>query len=449
MNVYCKSCRKVVGRVADEKIPPNVKRHIACRVCGKDIVLFRKPEDTPSAPAAQKRIVKGPDDVKWPSPEPALNDGPTAKAPPQSPSSPPRHGRTLSPQFTGKTGEYFRIWIVNIFLTIVTLGIYAAWAKVRTRRYFYANTTLEGHAFDYLANPVAILRGNIIVGTGLLLYSLSGLWHFYAKITIGVIMWLVFPFLIYKSLRFFTHNSAFRNIRFRFLGSLKGSYVTFLLIPILIPLTAGLILPYWIYRRKKYFFDNVAFGNTESEFAGRVFPFYRIHAVTLAFSVLTLISIVALVVMLGKLEGGFLSGILVKGADGPAGQQLPNIPGAFIVIVGAIYLTWIFFVTFIQQYLFARITNYCWHHSRLGEIIFKSTIQVRRLVWIRITNILAIIFSFGLLAPWAKIRRARYILENISVVAHCDLDDFTAAMAGKEGALGDVATDFLDFEIAL
>jgi len=38
--------------------------------------------------------------------------------------------------FTGKGGEYFRIWIVNICLTILTLGIYSAWATVRTRRYF-------------------------------------------------------------------------------------------------------------------------------------------------------------------------------------------------------------------------------------------------------------------------------------------------------------------------
>ena len=47
-------------------------------------------------------------------------------------------------QFTGKTGEYFGIWIVNLFLTIVTLGIYSAWAKVRKKRYFYANTIIDG-----------------------------------------------------------------------------------------------------------------------------------------------------------------------------------------------------------------------------------------------------------------------------------------------------------------
>jgi uncharacterized membrane protein YjgN (DUF898 family) len=38
-------------------------------------------------------------------------------------------------EFRGTGGEYFRIWIVNLLLTILTLGIYSAWAKVRQLRY--------------------------------------------------------------------------------------------------------------------------------------------------------------------------------------------------------------------------------------------------------------------------------------------------------------------------
>ncbi|WP_373776122.1 DUF898 family protein, partial [Neisseria dentiae] len=38
-------------------------------------------------------------------------------------------------EFHGNAGEYFNIWIVNIFLTIITLGIYGPWAKVRRLRY--------------------------------------------------------------------------------------------------------------------------------------------------------------------------------------------------------------------------------------------------------------------------------------------------------------------------
>src|SRR5579862_5722202 len=43
------------------------------------------------------------------------------------------------PQFNAKPDEYFRIWIVNLALTLATLGVYSAWAKVRKLRYFYSS----------------------------------------------------------------------------------------------------------------------------------------------------------------------------------------------------------------------------------------------------------------------------------------------------------------------
>ncbi|ENY72193.1 hypothetical protein G114_09394 [Aeromonas diversa CDC 2478-85] len=44
----------------------------------------------------------------------------------------------------------------------MTLGIYSAWAKVRTQRYFYGSTELDGDRFEYLAEPLRILKGRII-----------------------------------------------------------------------------------------------------------------------------------------------------------------------------------------------------------------------------------------------------------------------------------------------
>ena len=44
--------------------------------------------------------------------------------------------RPLSLVFKGTTRDYFRLWIVNLCLTLFTLGIFSAWAKVRKKRYF-------------------------------------------------------------------------------------------------------------------------------------------------------------------------------------------------------------------------------------------------------------------------------------------------------------------------
>ncbi len=66
-------------------------------------------------------------------------------------------------KFDGNGFEYFKIWIVNIVLTILTLGIYSAWAKVRNQQYFYGHTELTGTRFEYLAKPINILIGRLLV----------------------------------------------------------------------------------------------------------------------------------------------------------------------------------------------------------------------------------------------------------------------------------------------
>lgn len=50
-------------------------------------------------------------------------------------------------EFHGTAKEYFGIWIVNVLLSIITLGVYGAWAKVRDRKYFYGNTFVDEQNF--------------------------------------------------------------------------------------------------------------------------------------------------------------------------------------------------------------------------------------------------------------------------------------------------------------
>ena len=64
-------------------------------------------------------------------------------------------------KFTGEAGEYFRIWVVNTFLTIITLGLWSPWAKIRKRRFFLRHTWVAGANFEYHARPWPILRGRL------------------------------------------------------------------------------------------------------------------------------------------------------------------------------------------------------------------------------------------------------------------------------------------------
>jgi uncharacterized membrane protein YjgN (DUF898 family) len=100
-----------------------------------------------------------------------MEDTPPGKGGPPPVSA---EGRIPVPfRFSGSGSEYFRIWIVNVVLSIVTLGIYSAWAKVRRKQYFYGSTRIQGASFEYLADPVKILKGRLIV-VGLFMLGQSG-----------------------------------------------------------------------------------------------------------------------------------------------------------------------------------------------------------------------------------------------------------------------------------
>ena len=97
-------------------------------------------------------------------------------------------------EFRGNAKEYFGIWIVNVLLSIVTLGIYSAWAKVRTKKYFYQNTHVAGRNFDYHATGKNILIGRLIVVAGLVIYSIVSAIAPPVGILMALGVFLIFPF---------------------------------------------------------------------------------------------------------------------------------------------------------------------------------------------------------------------------------------------------------------
>ncbi len=132
-------------------------------------------------------------------------------------------------RFSGSGAEYFRIWIVNLALIIVTLGVYSAWAKVRRLQYFYRNTQLAGSGFDYHGKPTAILKGRIIafvlVGGANLAFNYSPVIGLVVFIPLGAVL----PWLLVRSFKFRMQNTSWRGLRFGFRGTVAGAYKAFLL----------------------------------------------------------------------------------------------------------------------------------------------------------------------------------------------------------------------------
>lgn len=144
-----------------------------------------------------------------------------------------RDAKRLDFAFMGRESEYFKIWIVNVLLTILTLGIYSAWATVRTKRYFYGNTWLDGANFEYHATPAQILPSRIMAVTLLGIYiSLVNFYPVASLVMMGVIF-LMTPWLLWRSLKFNANVSSYRNVRFAFAGTLHKLYLIALIVPLL------------------------------------------------------------------------------------------------------------------------------------------------------------------------------------------------------------------------
>ena len=129
--------------------------------------------------------------------------------------------------FTGTGGEYFRIWIVNLFLTIITLGIYSAWAKVRRLQYFYRNTWLNDSSFDFHGKPISILKGRLIAVGMFVAYNITLKMMPMVGLSILLLIIIVMPVLLVKSFRFRLYYTSYRGLRFGFFGSVKSAYFNF------------------------------------------------------------------------------------------------------------------------------------------------------------------------------------------------------------------------------
>jgi uncharacterized membrane protein YjgN (DUF898 family) len=378
---------------------------------------------------------------------------PLDTAPIAIPVPPPdvQSARAVRLRFSGSAAEYFGIWIVNLFLTLVTLGVYSAWAKVRKKRYFYGNTWLADSNFEYHGNPVAILKGRLLAFAAFLGYTLAT--HYsprFAAILLVVLMPAV-PWLIVRSFAFNAVNSSYRNLRFHFDGRYREAALAiwpFFLIPLLgvvlpevdaenpmhsaadmglllvTPLLGMLFYPYVIARVKLLQVNRSRFGTAPFQCDATVAGFYRIYLFA---------------AILFALMGGAIA-IAVTGL-------IVVTLGFGIVLVPVIYVLG---GAAILGYTRSRVGNLVFNKTTVAhERRFRSTLSARKLTFIYATNLAAIVFSLGLLIPWAAIRTARYRAQCLALEGGEDLDTFMADQTRQVSATGEEMGEMFDVDLSL
>ncbi|MBM3488038.1 MAG: DUF898 domain-containing protein [Alphaproteobacteria bacterium] len=340
-------------------------------------------------------------------------DGPTATIAPPGP----------SPfAFTGTTDVYFRIWIVNLVLTIVTLGIWSAWAKVRRQRFFLGNTEVFDDRFDFLADSWTILKGRLIAVTALAIYGVAGGFEPDARIVLVIAVLPAMPWVINRALAFRCRNTVWRNVQMRWHGTYWGSFKAFILWPALSLVPAGLLIPYATRASQRYIARHIAFGHTRFDAAIAIAPLYR--ALVLA----AVLFFALYLVMYGALVAAMWI------ADDELAWE----------IVDSVYAAVPIFALFIAVAFYrARARNVMVRAmASEGRLAFKSSLSGLYLAWIVLSNFFAVLFTLGLLVPWAQMRLWRAQTETLAVFAHVSLASFTDANARDGRAAGEEFADF-------
>ena len=214
----------------------------------------------------------------------------------------PAHPPTIPVVFTGRAGEYFGIWIVNILLSIITLGIYSAWAKVRTQKYFHQHTSIDGRSFDYHATGMQILIGRAIIVAAAIAYVAVSNLAPGLSMFVFLVYFLAGPWLIVRSLRFKAVVTTWSGVRFRFEGEYGRAFKVFALYPILVAISLYLILPFLSRAIKRYIINGHSLGGSHFSFDTEIGPFYRaflwailgsIVCAALGFAIATIIATLA------------------------------------------------------------------------------------------------------------------------------------------------------------
>lgn len=370
-------------------------------------------------------------------------------------------------EFKGTVSNFFGIWFSNLFFSIITLGIYSAWAKVKTMRYFYSNTYLEKTSLEYHATPIQILKGRIVAIICVAVWVGANALSSTISLIMLPLFFIALPYLMWSNARFDSAMTSYNNVHFSFQGKLRHAYLALMVKPILIlgsaliftcglymtaintenmlfiilliifiP-TAMLLAPAWIaFITHNYFINNYKYGDWSFSAAIKRKPFFKFYTIS------ALINLAGIGITLVAIFLGFLSlaifdemKTVISTSQNPeqALGELLNGSGEFLVFASffTLYLLMILIGVASAAYLSSRTRNYVFSQLQLAKenkkteqdsdeskLNFDSTISASGLVMLKVSNFLILLISLGLALPWVAIRTARFYANNTHVIGN-------------------------------
>lgn len=354
--------------------------------------------------------------------------------------------------FDGKAIEYAKIWYANVLLIVVTLGLYFPWARVRTLRYVYQHTSLDGHRFDFHGDPRKMCRPTLICCTFIVLYSvasyLSPLSGFLAALSFA----LLWPAVWRASTYFRLSQTSYRGARFEFTASLGKAYEH-----VGVPLVLFIFPTAWLGVDKSIFvlhstWTVIALAalavwaalypiilwqarrllHSHTLFAGQSFKLrLGYSSVLIRFQPVYIAYLVVLVAMFAA-AAWVQFDFFEKIGDGLL-SQMTYYRVKPVVWLWLLYFVGLWFLV-LRSIGVGAAHNMFWSRTIGQGVRLRSKLKAVDIIHLQIINTLILIASLGMSWPWFKMSMLRLRVGSVALESHRPMDKLMAAVSHSSHA---------------
>ncbi|MBJ6127810.1 YjgN family protein [Microvirga splendida] len=191
--------------------------------------------------------------------------------------------QNTSMSFSGRGGDFLRLLITGSLFQIPTFGFYRFWLITKLRRHLWANTQIDGEAFEYTGTAKELLIGFLVALAVLvplyIAYAILGIFleeqYAFASVPLVVIMYVLAHFGAYRARKYRASRTIFRGVRFWMKGSGWAYAVRAILWDFATLLTLGLALPWAMASLERYRMRHTYFGNIQGDFVGTGWSLFK------------------------------------------------------------------------------------------------------------------------------------------------------------------------------
>lgn len=380
-------------------------------------------------------------------------------------------------RFTGSGGGYFRVWIVNVLLSILTLGLYTPWARRRTAQYFYGHSMVAGSPLEFTAQQRRMVVGFIAVVLLTLAYKLAA--QTGQDLALGLLLLggaLLSPLIWGSAMRFRLGNTRWRGVRLAFNASWREVYLAswpvFALALVVLAVGAGLPLlapevpqgeerrlptftaPMWgliglglvlavlcvirlEYNYRSLLVRRASVGQEAGRLKLRYRDFVWLWLATLAVFIVSALALSA------------LAAAMVLGGSWAARDYAfllqPGIGRIVLVVVGVTLglLAMVLATAPARAYREAALFRLTWNHTGVSGVArFKCRLRTGAFIALRVRNIVLTLLTLGLFRPFARVSEYRMKIQSVTVHVKGGVDQVAGRLVRQQaGGIGDALAD--------